>query len=89
MPPAAGGASPPGPPDRQGAGAGCGFEFLLRKNYKTGVSIYQFICSIGGIRPRVLPGRKTRLSSKWQAFPDDSSLVGGGQSTLPPPQRLP
>ena len=28
MPPAAGGASPPGSPDRQGAGAGYGFEFF-------------------------------------------------------------
>ena len=32
MPPAAGGASPPGPPDRQGAGAGYGSEvFAMQK----------------------------------------------------------
>ena len=57
MPPAAGGASPPGPPDRVAPGGGYGFEFLLRKNYKTGVIIYQFISSIGGTPPRHVAGR--------------------------------
>ena len=57
MPPAAGDASPPGPPDRQGAGAAYGFEFLLCKNCKTGVIIYKPVGSIRDIRHRVLPGR--------------------------------
>ena len=57
LPPAAGDASPPGPPDRQGAGAAYGFEFLLCKNCKTGVIIYKSVRSIRDIRHRVLPGR--------------------------------
>ena len=48
---------PRDPPDRQGAGAGYGFEFLLRKNYKTGVIIYKLIWSIGSTPPRHVAGR--------------------------------
>ena len=59
-PPAAGGASPPGPPDRQGAGAGYGFEFLRSKNCKTGGIIYLFIGSLSNSCHRVLPGRVAR-----------------------------
>ena len=57
LPPAAGGASPPGPPDRQGAGAGYGFEFLLRKNYKTGGINNGFNKSIGDTSHRHVAGR--------------------------------
>ncbi|WP_337748328.1 hypothetical protein, partial [Victivallis vadensis] len=70
-------ASPPGPPDRQGAGAGYGFEFLLRKNCKTGGIIYQFIGSIGDTRRRVLPGRDP--TAKPLAVGDSH-----GSGTLPP-----
>ncbi|MGN1366984.1 MAG: hypothetical protein ACI406_16560, partial [Victivallis vadensis] len=46
--------------DRDASGGGYGFEFLLRKNYKTGFIIYQFICSIGGTPHRHVAGRVAR-----------------------------
>ena len=57
MPPAARGASPPGPQTGKVPAPGTVSSFLLRKNLKTGVIIHQFICSIGNTRRRVLPGR--------------------------------
>ena len=45
MPPAAGCASPPAPQTGKVPAPGAVSSFLLRKNLKTGVTIYQFIYS--------------------------------------------
>ena len=77
MPPAARGASPPGPQTGKVPAPGTVSSFLLRKNLKTGVIIYQFIGSIGGICRRVLPGRDP--TAKPLAVGDSH-----GSGTLPP-----
>jgi hypothetical protein len=61
--------------------SGDGLAIFTQQKFKTGVTVYQFICSIGGTRRGRLPGRdpaakasarqggQIRLPLKRQAFP--------------------
>ena len=82
MPPAARGASPPGPQTGKVPAPGTVSSFLLRKNLKTGGIIYEFACSMGGLPHRHVAGRVARakrLARRRQlcaAAPSYRSLIG-------------
>ena len=78
MPPAAGGASPPGPPDRQGAGAGCGFElFAAQKSQNRGY----YLC-VYWLYRQYLPPEATRSGSKDEV-PLSSKTLCARSARLP------